>query len=73
MAVANSVSALRAGCSNVHCTINGLGERAEKPSLEEIAIVLKNLYGIDKGLKTGVVMQHQSASLKAHGQYGAAQ
>ncbi|MCW4018144.1 MAG: 2-isopropylmalate synthase [Candidatus Bathyarchaeota archaeon] len=52
MAVANSVSALRAGCSEVHCTINGLGERAGNASLEEIVVALKSLYNIDVGLKT---------------------
>jgi D-citramalate synthase len=52
MAVANSVSALRAGCSEVHCTINGLGERAGNASLEEIVMALRNLYKIDAGLKT---------------------
>jgi isopropylmalate/homocitrate/citramalate synthase len=51
MAVANSVSALRAGCGEVHCTINGLGERAGNASLEEIVVGLKNLYKIDVGLK----------------------
>ena len=52
MAVANSIAALRAGCSEVHCTINGLGERAGNASLEEIVVALKNLYSIDVGLKT---------------------
>jgi (R)-citramalate synthase len=51
-AVANSLAALRAGCSEVHCTINGLGERAGNASLEEIVVALKNLYSIDVGLKT---------------------
>jgi (R)-citramalate synthase len=52
MAVANSVAALRAGCSEVHCTINGLGERAGNASLEEIVVALKALYSIDVGIKT---------------------
>lgn len=52
MAVANSVAALRAGCSEVHCTINGLGERAGNASLEEIVVALKALYSIDLGIKT---------------------
>ena len=52
MAVANSVSALRAGCSEVHCTINGIGERAGNASLEEIVVSLKALYDIDVGIKT---------------------
>ncbi len=52
MAVANSVSALRAGCSEVHCTINGLGERAGNASLEEIVVSLKALYSINTKIKT---------------------
>lgn len=52
MAVANSVSALRAGCSEVHCTINGLGERAGNASLEEIVVSLKALYNVDTAIKT---------------------
>jgi (R)-citramalate synthase len=52
MAVANSVAALRAGCSEVHCTINGLGERAGNASLEEIVVALKALYNVDAGIKT---------------------
>ncbi len=52
MAVANSVSALRAGCSEVHCTINGLGERAGNASLEEIVVALKALYNLDTSIKT---------------------
>jgi (R)-citramalate synthase len=52
MAVANSVAALRAGCSEVHCTINGLGERAGNASLEEIVVALKALYNIDTHIKT---------------------
>ena len=52
MAVANSVSALRAGCSEVHATINGLGERAGNASLEEVVVSLKALYNINTAIKT---------------------
>jgi D-citramalate synthase len=52
MAVANSVAALRAGCSAVHCTINGLGERAGNASLEEIVVSLKELYSVETSIKT---------------------
>lgn len=41
MAVANSLSAVMAGVRQVHCTINGLGERAGNASLEEIVMALK--------------------------------
>ncbi|MEM3356861.1 MAG: 2-isopropylmalate synthase [Candidatus Bathyarchaeia archaeon] len=52
MAVANSIAALRAGANQVHATINGLGERAGNASLEEIAVSLKALYGLEIAIKT---------------------
>jgi 2-isopropylmalate synthase len=41
MAVANSLSAVRAGARQVECTINGIGERAGNCSLEEVVMALK--------------------------------
>ena len=41
MAVANSLACLRAGASQVECTVNGIGERAGNASLEEIVMALK--------------------------------
>jgi len=52
MAVANSLAALRAGATQVHATINGLGERAGNASLEEIVVSLKQLYNLDLSIKT---------------------
>jgi 2-isopropylmalate synthase len=40
MAVANSLAGLEAGCQQVECAINGIGERAGNASLEEIAMLL---------------------------------
>lgn len=40
MAVANSLSAVEHGVSQIECTINGIGERAGNASLEEIAVAL---------------------------------
>ena len=48
MAVANSLSGVRAGATQVECTINGLGERAGNAALEEIVMAIKtrhNLFG----------------------------
>jgi 2-isopropylmalate synthase len=50
MAVANSLAAVEAGASQVHATINGLGERAGNASLEEVVMALHMIYK----LKTGV-------------------
>ena len=39
LAVANSLAAVRAGVSQIECTVNGSGERAGNASLEEIVMV----------------------------------
>lgn len=41
LATANSLSAVLAGARQVHCTINGMGERAGNASLEEVVMALK--------------------------------
>ncbi len=46
MAVANSLSAIRAGANQVECTINGIGERAGNASLEEIVMSLKTRHDL---------------------------
>src|SRR3989440_6790426 len=40
LAVANSVAGLHAGCRQVECAVNGIGERAGNASLEEIVMLL---------------------------------
>ncbi|MFL5822511.1 MAG: 2-isopropylmalate synthase [Solirubrobacteraceae bacterium] len=40
LAVANSLAGIQAGCRQVECAINGIGERAGNASLEEIVMVL---------------------------------
>lgn len=40
LAVANSLSAIKAGVSQVECTVNGIGERAGNAALEEIVMAL---------------------------------
>ena len=41
MATANSLAAVRAGASQVECTVNGIGERAGNAALEEVVMALK--------------------------------
>lgn len=41
LATANSLSAVLAGARQVHCTINGIGERAGNASLEEVVMALR--------------------------------
>src|SRR6185436_6571575 len=41
LAVANSFAGVVAGCRQVECAINGIGERAGNASLEEIVMLLR--------------------------------
>ncbi len=41
LATANSLSAVLAGARQVHCTVNGIGERAGNASLEEVVMAMK--------------------------------
>src|SRR5712691_8627155 len=41
LAVANSLSGVRAGIRQVECTVNGIGERAGNASLEEVVMAMK--------------------------------
>jgi len=52
LAVANSLSSVEAGASQVHATVNGLGERAGNASLEEVIMSLITEYGIKMDIKT---------------------
>jgi 2-isopropylmalate synthase len=40
LAVANSLAGIQAGCRQVECAVNGIGERAGNASLEEIVMLL---------------------------------
>ena len=55
LAVANSLAGLRAGCRQVECAINGIGERAGNASLEEIVMLLHTrepYLGLTTGIET---------------------
>lgn len=55
LAVANSLAAVEAGCGQVECTVNGIGERAGNCSLEEIVMALRTRsekYNCDTGVQT---------------------
>src|SRR5215208_3221737 len=53
LAVANSFAGVVAGCRQVECAINGIGERAGNASLEEIVMLLR-VREAAHGLRTGV-------------------
>ena len=54
LAVANSLSAIRAGAEQVEVTVNGIGERAGNAALEEVVVALdtrKDFYGVETGVR----------------------
>lgn len=53
LATANTVTAVSAGATVVHVTVNGMGERAGNASLEEVVTALELLYGV----KTAIVKE----------------
>jgi len=52
MAVANSLAAVEAGATQIHATINGLGERAGNAALEEVVMALHLIYKRKTGINT---------------------
>ena len=52
MAVANSLAAVEAGATQVHATINGLGERAGNAALEELVMALHMIYNLKTGINS---------------------
>lgn len=55
MAVANTLSAVRAGARQVEVAVNGIGERAGNCSLEEAVMALatrRDVYGVETGIDT---------------------
>lgn len=55
LSTANSLAAIKNGCRQVECTINGIGERAGNAALEEIVMAIntrKDLFGFATGIDT---------------------
>ena len=51
LGIANTIMAVAEGVEVIHSTVLGLGERAGNVPMEETAMALLTLYGIDTGLK----------------------
>jgi isopropylmalate/homocitrate/citramalate synthase len=51
MGIANTIMAVAEGVEVIHSTVLGLGERAGNVPMEETAMALLTLYGIDIGIK----------------------
>ena len=55
LAVANSMAGIQAGCRQVECAINGIGERAGNAALEEFVMLLRTreqAHGLWSGVQT---------------------
>ena len=55
MAAANTLACIKAGATQVECTVNGIGERAGNASLEEIVMALhtrRDFYEAETGINT---------------------
>ncbi|MDT8427172.1 MAG: alpha-isopropylmalate synthase regulatory domain-containing protein [Pseudomonadales bacterium] len=57
LATANVMSAVKAGITTIHCTINCLGERAGNASLAEVAVVLKDKMGVSLSIDETSIAQ----------------
>jgi homocitrate synthase NifV len=50
LATANTLAAIKAGATHASVTVIGLGERAGNAPLEEVAVALRQLYGLETGI-----------------------
>lgn len=57
LAVANSIAAVEAGATQVHATINGIGERAGNAALEEVVMSLHCLYNQKTRINTKLIYE----------------
>ncbi len=67
LATANTLAAVRAGASHVNTTVNGLGERAGNAALEEVALGLRQFYGMEQILDFSRLLDASAAVAQASG------
>ncbi|WMJ76502.1 MULTISPECIES: 2-isopropylmalate synthase [unclassified Sedimentibacter] len=63
LAVANSIAAIKAGATQIECTVNGIGERAGNAALEEIVMSLntrKDYFGAETRIDTKQIVRSSS-------------
>ncbi|OPX67848.1 MAG: 2-isopropylmalate synthase [Methanoregulaceae archaeon PtaB.Bin056] len=51
LAVANTITAVEAGASQVQVTVNGLGERAGNADLSSTVMILESIFGMQTGIR----------------------
>lgn len=73
LAVANTIAGVQEGAEYVSVTVNGIGERSGNASLEETALALRVLYGVDCGIDLSqivdvsrLVEERSGITLQAH-------
>jgi isopropylmalate/homocitrate/citramalate synthase len=64
LAVANSLACVEGGTDEVDGVINGYGDEAGNASLEECAVALEALYGIDTGLKLNLLNKYSKMAIE---------
>jgi 2-isopropylmalate synthase len=57
LAVANTVTAVEAGASQVQVTVNGLGERAGNADISQTVMILESIYGVRTGIRTDLLYE----------------
>ncbi len=73
LGVANTIAGVQHGAEYISVTVNGIGERSGNASLEEAALALQVLYGVDCGIDTTqllavsqLVEERSGIALQAH-------
>ncbi len=64
LATANSLACVEGGCNEVDGAINGYGDDAGNASMEEIAVSLEALYGINTGLKLDMLNKYSQMGIE---------
>jgi 2-isopropylmalate synthase len=57
LAVANTITAVEAGASQVQVTVNGLGERAGNADISQTVMILESIFGIRTGIRTELLFE----------------
>ncbi|MCQ5376985.1 MAG: 2-isopropylmalate synthase [Candidatus Methanomethylicia archaeon] len=57
MATANTLAGIKAGASQAHVTVNGLGERGGNASLEQVMTAATAMYRIEHGIKLSLLKE----------------
>lgn len=67
LGVANTIMAVLAGAEVIHSTVGGIGERCGNAPMEETALALLTLYGIDVGINYGKLNELSNFVMKLAG------